>query len=106
MNNFKIILTTTLLLFFATEASFAQSRKSNSKSQKEVKKPKAFHIHQHVMVTMKDGSQVEAVVHGHMTKKKYWVRQWHSGREGAVKEKYMRALSDNEVTELKKSKKK
>ncbi|MEO9806128.1 MAG: hypothetical protein ABJF04_22905 [Reichenbachiella sp.] len=101
----KIILASALLIFMASSASFAQ-KKYKGKSKTESSKPKAFHIHQHVMVTMKDGSQVEAVVHSHMSKKKYWVRQWHSGREGGVKEKYMRALSDNEVTELKKTKKK
>lgn len=101
----KIILASALLIFLGSSVSFAQ-KKYNRKSKTESSKPKAFHVHQHVMVTMKDGSQVEAVVHGHTSKKKYWVRQWHSGREGSVKEKYMRALSDSEVSELKKSKKK
>ncbi|MEO9966615.1 MAG: hypothetical protein ABJF11_12535 [Reichenbachiella sp.] len=102
----KLIFASVLFLFLFSGSASAQ-KKMNHRPKKESAKPKkAFHIHQHVMVTMKDGSQVEAVVHSHMTKKKYWVRQWHSGREGAVKEKYMRALSEGEVTELKKSKKK
>ncbi|MEP2026383.1 MAG: hypothetical protein ABJH98_08395 [Reichenbachiella sp.] len=106
MKHLKLILTTVLLLFFTAHVSLAQKKNSKSSPKKESAKPKAFHIHQHVMVTMKDGSQVEAVVHSHFSKKKYWVRQWHSGREGAVKEKYLRALSESEVSELKKTKKK
>lgn len=58
------------------------------------------------MVTLKDGTEVEAVVHSHMSRKVYWVRQWHSGREGAVKEKYLRALSDGEISALEEKKKK
>ncbi|SMD31692.1 hypothetical protein SAMN04488029_0037 [Reichenbachiella faecimaris] len=106
MKHLKLILTTLLLVFLTAQVSLAQKKNYKSKPQKESTKPKAFHVHQHVMVTMKDGSQVEAVVHSHFSKKKYWVRQWHSGREGAVKEKYIRALSDDEVAELKKGKKK
>lgn len=107
MKRLKYIFLGLFVIFLATNKSVAQKKSNKSeKAQKESKKPKAFHIHQHVMVTMKDGTEVEAVVHSHMTKKKYWVRQWHSGREGAVKEKYIRALSDSEVTELKKTKKK
>lgn len=105
MVKLKLIITSIFLVFVVSSMSFAQKSKG-SKSQTESTKPKAFHLHQHVMVTMKDGSQVEAVVHSHMTKKKYWVRQWHSGREGAVKEKYMRALSEGEISELEKTKKK
>lgn len=101
----KIIFVSVVFMFFVGTTCLAQN-KSRSRTKTESAKPKAFHIHQHVMVTMKDGSQVEAVVHSHMSKKKYWVRQWHSGREGGVKEKYMRALSESEVTELKKTKKK
>ena len=106
MKRIKIILATALVVLFASHGSFAQKKSKRSKSQTESGKPKAFHLHQHVMVTMKDGSQVEAVVHSHVSKKKYWVRQWHSGREGAVNQKYIRALSDGEITELKKTNKK
>lgn len=96
-----------LVLFIAAgSVSYAQRGKSKSNARTATEKPKAFHIKQHVMVTMKDGTEVEAVVHSHMSKKKYWVRQWHSGRKGVVKEKYMRALSEGEIAELKKNKKK
>ena len=107
MKYFKIILSVLALIFFSTQISFAQKKaKKENVSQKESTTPKAFHVKQHVMVTLKDGSQVEAVVHGHVSKKKYWVRQWHSGREGNVHEKYIRALTESEVSELKNSKKK
>ena len=105
MKTIKLLLLILALGLFATHQGIAQKSKK-PKYQKETNKPKAYHVHQHVMVTMKDGTQVEAVVHGHISKKKYWVRQWHSGREGQVHEKYMRALSESEVSELKKTKKK
>lgn len=105
MKKIKIILTLLALTFSISHATMAQ-KKEKGKTEKEANKPKAFHVHQHVMVTMKDGSQVEAVVHSHVSKKKYYVRQWHSGKEGVVHEKYIRALSEDEVTELKKTKKK
>ncbi|WP_422358749.1 hypothetical protein [Reichenbachiella sp.] len=105
MKTIKLVLMVLALAMFASHQGVAQKSKK-PKYKSETNKPKAFRVHQHVMVTMKDGSQVEAVVHGHISKKKYWVRQWHSGREGKVHEKYMRALSESEVTELKKTKKK
>lgn len=106
MKNIKIILAVLFVILVASHDGLAQKKAKSTKAKTESEKPKAFHIHQHVMVTMKDGTEVEAVVHSHFSKKKYWVRQWHSGREGAVKEKYMRALSEGEITELKKTKKK
>lgn len=69
------------------------------------KTSKGFHIKQHVMITMKDGSEVEGVIHSHISKNKYWVRQYHTGHQGKVKAKFLRALSDSEVSELKKKKK-
>lgn len=105
MKTIKLLLVVFALSIFAAHQGVAQKSKK-PKYKKESKTPKAYHVHQHVMVTMKDGSQVEAVVHGHISKKKYWVRQWHSGREGQVHEKYIRALSESEVSDLKKTKKK
>ncbi|UXX78399.1 hypothetical protein N7E81_13640 [Reichenbachiella carrageenanivorans] len=102
MKKIKIILTLFVLTFSISHVTMAQKKEN----EKESNKPKAFHLQQHVMVTMKDGSQVEAVVHSHVSKKKYYVRQWHSGKEGVVHEKYIRALSEGEVAELKKTKKK
>ena len=61
----------------------------------------AFHVHQHVMVTMKDGREIEAVIHGHVSKKKYYVREYHSRRQGKVHEKYIRAMSESEIEALK-----
>lgn len=106
MKNVKLIIALLFVIFLASHEGLAQKKSKKGKTNTESEKPKAFHIHQHVMITMKDGSEVEAVVHSHFSKKKYWVRQWHSGREGAVKEKYIRALSESEVAELKKTKKK
>lgn len=105
MKTIRYLLAAVLVVFLASHSSVGQKR-PKFKPQKESSKPKAYHVHQHVMVTMKDGTQVEAVVHGHISKKKYWVRQWHSGREGNVHEKYIRALNESEITELKKTKKK
>lgn len=106
MKNIKLIIAVLFVMLLAGHEGLAQKKAGKGKENTEATKPKAFHLHQHVMVTMKDGTEVEAVVHSHISKKKYWVRQWHSGREGAVKEKYIRALSESEVTELKKTKKK
>ncbi len=68
-----------------------------------------FHVHQHVWVQLRDGREVEAVIHGHISKKKYYVRQYHSKRQGKVHEKYIRAMSEEEIAALRekeKSKKK
>ena len=97
----KVFTALTIILFFAFSAS-AQKQKSKDYNPDH----HTFHVHQHVMVTMKDGRQVEAVIHGHVSKKKYYVRQYHSKRQGKVHEKYIRALTEEEITALKEKKKK
>ena len=46
---------------------------------------------------MKDGTEQESVVHGHHTKNKYYVRKWHSSRQGLVHRKYMRHMTKEEI---------
>ncbi|WP_109830578.1 hypothetical protein [Reichenbachiella versicolor] len=52
----------------------------------------AFKINEHVLVTMPDGKQVEAIIHGHVSKKKYYVRQVGSNKQGKVHEKFIKSL--------------
>ncbi|MGL1886113.1 MAG: hypothetical protein OCD76_06330 [Reichenbachiella sp.] len=90
----KVVCLLALIALFAFDAS----------AQKSEMKKHAYHINEHVMVTRKDGAQVECVIHGHVGRKSYWVRQYHSGNQGKVKEKFIRPLSEEEVSNLTKKK--
>lgn len=77
------------MLFSAAIASGGKNGGDSKKSNKEV-----YQIKEHVIVVMKDGREIEAVVNGHISKKKYWVREVGSKRQGKVKAKYMRPVSE------------
>ncbi|UXP31260.1 hypothetical protein N6H18_12965 [Reichenbachiella agarivorans] len=98
----KYLILTILMMLFCFAAMCQDSAQGKGTTKDDAKKEQAFHIHQHVMVTMSDGRQVEAVVHGHISKNKYWVREYHGGKQGKVKAKYMRPMSEQEVADLKK----
>ena len=93
---FKKLFTTFMLTMSITLCVLAQD-----KSKGDEKSKHAFQVHQHVHVTLADGSEVEAIIHGHISKKKYYVRQVHSQKQGKVHEKYIRAMSESEIANLK-----
>ncbi|MBU2916172.1 hypothetical protein [Reichenbachiella agariperforans] len=104
---YKRILLLSVFSLFICFTALCQEDGKTKKNKEQVKsgdvsEKHAFHIHQHVMITKKDGAQVEAVIHGHLSRKTYWVREWHGNREGKVKEKYMRPMTEQEVATLKK----
>ncbi|MFY0625635.1 MAG: hypothetical protein JXR07_05040 [Reichenbachiella sp.] len=101
----KILPALALMILVAFSAQAQKVKKTQAYDAEK----HAFHVHQHVMVTMKDGREKEAVIHGHISKKKYYVREYHSRRQGEVHEKYLRALTEGEIEALhakKKAKKK
>lgn len=97
---FKNILSISLILLSVNFSSLAYGiggkNKKEEKETKETKETKqeAYQVKDHVMVTLKNGKEVEAVIYGHISKNKYWVRQLGSSRQGKVKVKYIRPLSE------------
>lgn len=95
---YKKILQLVLTFMLLSSVVIAQKDKGEKKSKN------AFQVKQHVMITMKDGSEIEGVIHSHISRNNYWVRQYHNGRQGKVKAKYLRPLSETEVANLTKKK--
>lgn len=93
----KILSVVAILVLFVFS-----SQAQNMKKTKDYDPDKhTFHVHQHVMVTLESGKEVQAIIHGHVSKKKYYVRQYKSRRQGKVHEKYMRPLTESEMSALK-----
>ena len=96
------IIATLFVLVLVTGTSLAQKKYQDH----DQSTTHAFHVHQHVYVTMEDGREVEAIIHGHVSKKKYYVRQVGSNKQGKVHEKYIRAMTEEEVAAMKERRKK
>jgi len=103
---------TLVVLFGAlfTIASFAQKNKAAKSSAveqtgKKGKEKIVFHIGEHVYVTMKDGKEQAATIHGRHNNKKYWIREYHSSHRGLVHKKYLRHMDNEEFKALNPDKK-
>ena len=97
---YKKVFSTLIIILVVAFSASAQKKKSYNPDHH------AYHVHQHVWVTMKDGREVEAVIHGHISKKKYYVRQYGSKRQGKIHEKFIRAMSEAEIEAAKERRKK
>ncbi|MCV9386267.1 hypothetical protein [Reichenbachiella ulvae] len=94
---FKNILSISLILLSVSFSSLGYGMGGKNKKEEKAtqeNKQEVYQVRQHVMVTLKSGQEVEAVVYGHISKNKYWVRQIGSSRQGKVKVKYMRPVSE------------
>lgn len=88
-----------VFVFFLVAALSSQAQMMK-KTQEYDEDKHAFHVHEHVMVTMKDGREVHAVIHGHVSRTKYYVREYKSRRQGKVHKKFIRPLNESEQAEL------
>ncbi|MEO9965051.1 MAG: hypothetical protein ABJF11_04635 [Reichenbachiella sp.] len=82
---------TFLIAWLAFGAVHGQGIETNKKSNSS--KEEVIHVREHVMVVMKDGTQVEAVVLGRYSNNKYWVRAIGTDKQGAVHKKYLIPIS-------------
>lgn len=94
-----------LVIFLSPAEISAKSEIQNQNLQNYVKrgdKPVVYHPKQHVMVRMRDGKEVPAVITSMKSKKKYYVRQYGKSRHGLVHERYIRKMTSEEEASLKK----
>lgn len=91
-----------VLIMVSCQTSYYGSKYRERDYKGHDKKYPVYYTHQHVYVTMRDGREVEAIVRGRVSKKKYFVRHYKGRKQGNVHEKYLRAISDDELDELQK----
>lgn len=76
--------------FGTVNASRISDYTSNSK---KTSIEKTISIRQYVMVTMKDGTLVKAIVLGRVSNNKFWVRKVGDDRQGIVHKKHITPIS-------------
>ncbi|WP_162555731.1 hypothetical protein [Reichenbachiella versicolor] len=82
------------------QTSYRAKYKERSYPRHDRKYP-VFFTHQHVWVfEQSTGKEVECIVRGRVSKRKYFVRKYKSRKQGTVHEKRMRAISDEEMDAL------
>ena len=99
----KRILSTVLLSICISFTSVVTAQQKKEESKKS-KAPTTYRYNQFVMVTMKDGSKIPAIISSVKSKNKYWIRQYGGKQRGLVSKKFLRPMTKAEIAELKKSK--
>lgn len=97
-----------LILFLIMPSLFVPNSIEASHLKTEIKapareKPEVFHNGQYVMVTMKNGTEVAAIIHGCKSKKQYWVRKIGGKRQGLVHRRFLRPMTVAETAQIQKA---
>ena len=86
-----------VFVFFSVFIAFTSfSQPSKSKEDKV-----NYKYNQYVMVTLKNGSEVPAVIASVRSTKQYYVRQLGGGKTGLVHRKHLRLMTKEEIVDFK-----
>ena len=89
-----ILIGTSILL---PSSTIAQDKRDGQKQ----KTSQSFKYDQYVMVTMKDGSEIPAIIASVKSKNKYYLRKIGGGRGGLVNSKFLRPMTNEELDKYK-----